>query len=740
MVAVPLSGVVLAAGMASLFFAGRPLTGAATVSGSVASLHLPQLAVPSRVYDSEGKFLGYLSDGQFREPVPLSSIPHVVINAVLDVEDNTFYQTGPIDLRGVIRALKADVTTGHIVEGGSTITQQLVKQDLLNSRRTIGRKLQEAVLSIRLTQQLSKRQILQDYLNTVYFGDGAYGVEAAAHVFFNKEVRALDAAQAALLASMIENPTAYSPFLHPKASLQRRNIALAQMVKNHSLTHSQEIAAQSEPLPKAPQPFQALPLSAFMVSMEQSLLASPALGATVADRERAIFEGGLRITTTLNPTLESDAKAAVAQDLPNTNNRYTAALVAMDPSNGEVRALVSGNPVSPTGYDVATGYGASGRQAGSSFKPFTLMAALESGYSPYDLVDGTAPCTFDLPHTLKAYVAHNAEPGYGVMTVVKATADSVNCAYLRLGIEVGVPKVRAMAKTMGVTTPIPDVPSIIIGAAGVTPLEMADAYSVLDDGGMLHSPRFVEKVVNPSGKVLIGAPGKGHRVVPSNYAAITDQVLQQVVISGTGVAAALPGREVAGKTGTTDHETDAWFDGFTPQLVTSVWMGDPASEAASMSDVNGIVVYGGTYPAEIWHTFMSAALAGQPAESFPQPDLSVLPPPRYVYPSYAPGTIPPSQVNVSALSQNGKSGQSSQNGQSTSSTSKSSSGNPTGTTTTTTTPSSTTTTTAPSSTTTTTSPSSTTTTTTTSGPTTTAPTSTTTTVTSPGAKIVAPGP
>ncbi|MGH9103203.1 MAG: transglycosylase domain-containing protein [Acidimicrobiales bacterium] len=646
-VIVPLSSLLVAAAVAAVVWSGQSLAPVTSVSGAGPSIQLQKLAVPSKVYDSKGNLLGYLSDSQYRAPVPLSKVPPLVVQAVLDVEDNTFFQTGPIDLRGILRALKADVSSGHVVQGGSTITQQLVKKALLTPKRTVSRKLHEAVLAIRLSQQMTKRQILDRYLNTIYFGNGAYGIEAAAKTYFNESVGHLDAAQAALLAAMIENPSYYDPVRHPRAALQRRNIALQEMVRNHDLSQAQATAAEAKPLTKAVHPFTPAPSSAFLAVVLHRLLSDPALGPTAETRFDAVYGGDLRITTTLDPTLQSEAEAAVSHDLPSTGNELTAALVAMDPSNGEVRALVSGNPTSPTGYDVATGLGGTGRQAGSSFKPFTLMAALESGYSPYDLVDGTGPCTFDYPGTQPpVYTASNAEPGYGVMTVLKATADSVNCAYLRLGLQVGLDKVRSMAQRMGVTTPIPrGSPSIVIGSADVTPLEMADAYSVLANGGILHQTRFIEKVVAPGGRVLVSPPGPGKRVVPQNDVRITDKVLQAVVQNGTGTAAALGGREVAGKTGTTDNEVDAWFDGFTPQLVTSVWMGAPKGEI-SMADVHGVKVYGGTYPAQIWHDFMSAALSNQPVETFPAPDESHLPAPVYISPPYAPGTIPSSKVPV----------------------------------------------------------------------------------------------
>lgn len=637
------AGIMLAMGVIGITITGRPLGHAFSVDGTVAPLQLRPLAIPSTVYDSKGNVIGVLSNGDNRAPVPLSAVSKNLINAVVDVEDNTFFQAGPIDIRGILRALRTDLLAGQVLQGGSTITQQLVKNAVLSPKRTISRKIAEAIDAIRLSQQMTKDQILARYLNTIYLGHGVYGVQAAAETYFGLPASRLDAAQSALLAAMIENPYAYDPIAHPAASRFRRNLALDQMVQNHSISAAQAAAAKREPLPKKVN-IQAIPqMSAFLAQVIVNLANDHKLGPTRADRVTALYQGGLRIYTTLDPTLEAYANQAVANQMPYTANRFTAALIAMDPQNGDVRALISGNPTTPLGYDVATGMGGTGRQAGSSFKVFTLLAALESGINPNSLVDGNGPCAVDYPGAQPATIA-NAEPGYGIMTMVKATADSVNCAYVRIGIEVGLAKVRATAHLLGITSHIPRAsPAIVIGSSSVTPLQMATAYSVLANGGTVHPPRFVTQVLTHSGRVLISPKVTGRRVAPANDVALADSVLQQVVRYGTGTAAALPGRPVAGKTGTTDNFADAWFDGFTPQLVTTVWMGAPSGEVP-MTNVGGITVYGGTYPARIWRDFMSAALANSPVEGFPAPSLSGLAKPIYIYPNFMPGTILPQAV------------------------------------------------------------------------------------------------
>ncbi len=642
------AGAVIAVGVLLIVGAATPLGRAFSFQGPPEPVHLRPLSTPSKVYDSKGNLIAVLSDSNYRIPVPLSQIPPVVIHAVLDVEDNTFYSSGPVDLRGILRALRTDLLSGGIVQGGSTITQQLVKNAVLTPKRTLGRKLTEAVLSFRLAKQMSKNQILGRYLNTIYFGDGAYGIQAAAHTYFGESVSRLDAAQAALLASLIENPAGYNPIAHPAAARYRRNVAIEQMVQNNDLTPAQAAIAKAKPLPTTLHPFVPPPMSAFVNQVVQNLSANPALGSTRTQRIGALYGGGLKIYTTLNPTLQADAKAAVAARMPPTGGRFTAALVSMDPKTGAVRALISGNPTTPLGFDVATGLGGTGRQAGSSFKIFTLLSALESGINPASTLDGTGPCRINYPGAVPAIIA-NAEPGYGIMNIYKATADSVNCAYVRLGIYVGLAKVRAMAHRLGVTSYIPkQSPAIVIGSSSVTPLEMATAYSVLANGGILHRAILVDKVVTASNRVLISASTKGQRVVPKNDVAVADRVLQGVIQHGTGTAAALPGRPAAGKTGTTDNFGDAWFDGYTPQLVTSVWVGDPAGQVP-MTNVGGITVFGGTYPAMIWHNFMASALASQPVLQFPAPSFTGFRKPSYILPPYAPGTLPPPTTTTTTI-------------------------------------------------------------------------------------------
>ncbi len=636
----------------------------AQASGVSNPLQLRRLHLPSKVFDRNGKLLAVLSDADNREPVPLSRVPHQVVRAVLDTEDNTFFRHGGIDLKSILRALKADATSGQAVQGGSTITQQLVKNSLLTSQHSLSRKVNEAVLAYRLAHQMSKDQILDRYLNTVYFGNGAYGIEAAAKTYFGLDVDQLDTVQAALLAGLIRGPSTYDPIAHPQAALLRRDQVLDLMVTNHDLAPAAAASLRSSPLPTTvnnPSPQQDTP---FVEEVKLRLLGDPRLGPTPQDRYAALYEGGLRITTSLDPSMQAQAEAAVARQMPDTGGQFTASLVAVDPTNGMVRALVSGNKASQTGYDVATGRGGSGRSPGSSFKAFVLMAALAGGHSLYDTVDGTAPCTFHLPHSPPSPPLHNAEPGGGVLTLLDATALSVNCAFLRLGVDLGLglgnPQVPNMAHLLGIpaSAAIPDVISAAIGGGvEVTPLEMATAYSTLAADGVRHAPddptgpsQFVESVVDRAGHVLVGGSIAGQQVVPAQQVRVANLALQAVVTAGTGTAAAIPGRPVAGKTGTTDNFTNAWFVGFTPQLCTAVWMGSPQGDVP-MTDVGDVGdVFGGTFPARIWQAFMAPALADQPVMSFPAPDYALIPAGQYIQapytnaapaPTTAPGTVGP---------------------------------------------------------------------------------------------------
>jgi penicillin-binding protein 1A len=624
-----LAGVGVACGVLLLVLTSRALTSPVRVRSGHAPVQLDQLSLRSLVYDRNGKVMATLHATENRSPVSLAQVPPDVVNAVLDVEDRRFYQHGGIDVRSLLRAVLTDVNTGAVREGGSTVTQQLVKNSLLTPQRSVNRKLREAILAVRLEDTMSKRQILERYLNTVYLGNGAYGLQAAAETYFGTEVGHLSTVQAALLAGIIRNPQGNDPLRHPEAARQRRDVALDEMVANGHLSQADADRLKLEPLPvKVVRP--AAPDDYFVEEVKQRLLDDPRLGDTATARYNAVFRGGLEITTTFDPDMQQRAQAAVRDQLPNTNGQFTAALVAVEPSSGAVRAMIGGTDFATAKYNLATSRGGSGRQPGSSFKPFVLLAALEEGHSIYDSIDGTSPCTVNV-RGFPPYSPKNVEgEANGPVSLLNATAHSVNCAYVRLGAAVGLDRIVDMAVRLGIPrSKVTPLPSMSLGTEEVSPLDMASAYATIAADGVRHEPRFIDKVVDRNHKVVFEGGDKGRQVVAPQLAREAIVAMRAVVQYGTGTRAALSDHDVAGKTGTSENYENAWFVGFTPQLVASVWMGAPAGNVP-MRDVGGIRVFGGTYPAAIWHQFMAGALDGVPAVSFSAPNLDELPAPQRV--------------------------------------------------------------------------------------------------------------
>jgi penicillin-binding protein 1A len=632
LVVVGTAGTGLALGLALLAPEVRGVLTAGEAGRPKDLVKLGELAQNSIVYGHDNKVLAVLHAEENRSPVPLSAVPAQVVNAILDVEDDGYWHHSGINLRSSLRALVTNVSAGQVRQGGSTITQQLVKNALLTPEKSVDRKVKEAVLAVRLEDKLSKTEILERYLNTVYFGNGAYGVQAAAETYFNTDVGALSAGQAAVLAGIIRNPVGYDPIRHRQAATARRNAAAERMVAMGHLGASEAAAVRAEPLPAQVYTPLPPPNDYFVEEVKQALLDDPRLGETPAERYNALFKGGLRIHTTLDPPTQRKALDARARILPAnlTKGRFTSALVSVEPTTGYVRAMVAGDDFGTTKYNLATGAGGSGRQPGSSYKPFVLLAALEAGYGPNDIIDGTSPCTLT-PPGFAPYTPGNYEGSAGgVMSLTDATAHSVNCAYARLGLAVGLDKVVDMANRLGLKKQKPMAyPSISLGAQEVTPLEMASAYATMANDGVSHAPRFVEKVTDRRGRVVFEGPDAGRRVVSAQVARVAMNVLRAVVERGTGTRARLPGRDMWGKTGTSQNHENAWFVGSTPQLTTAVWMGSPIGNVP-MLNVGGIRVAGGTYPARIWAAYMGEAMKGLPALSFPGPDPRLIPASRFI--------------------------------------------------------------------------------------------------------------
>jgi membrane peptidoglycan carboxypeptidase len=587
-------------------------------------LRVAPLPEASTVYASDGSVLGTLGV-EDRESVAYSQIPAVLVNAVVATEDHTFWDNPGIDVRGITRALVADARSGRIEQGGSTITEQFVKEILLDPKHDAGLKLNEIVLAVRAAHKLTKQQILAGYLNAVYFGEGAYGAKAAAGRFFvavdtpfgpiGKSLDQLTLPDAALLAGLIASPTDYDPFTHPDLARRRRAVVLDEMVARRYITRADADAADATPLPTAGVPTALGPHDAVVAEVQQLLLADPRLGDTPEKRRHALLEGGLQIDTTIDPVAQARALDAIQTVLPD-QPPFTAALVSIDPNTGYVRAAVSGVDFDALQYDLTTH--PPGRQPGSTYKVITLAAALEAGYSPNDTVDGTSPCTAAAPG-VPVWNTENAEPGGGVISLRAATSGSVNCAFAHVIASLGPKAVVDMAHRLGITQPVPDYLPITLGVTPATPLEMATVAATLASGGVHHDPLFIQRVTAQDGTTLIdNTQPQGTRVVAQDVVDCETDLLHGVITGGTGTAAALDGRDAAGKTGTTDAHGDAWFLGYTPQLATVVWMGAPAAPIP-MTDVGGIEVFGGTYPARVWKAFMDAQLGGQPAVDLPDP-------------------------------------------------------------------------------------------------------------------------
>ncbi|HUR76813.1 MAG TPA: penicillin-binding transpeptidase domain-containing protein, partial [Acidimicrobiales bacterium] len=475
----------------------------------------------------------------------------------------------------------------------------------------------------------SKKKILERYLNTVYFGNGAYGVQAAAEVYFGKKASQLDTGDAVLLAGLIRNPVGYDPIKFPDIARARRKVVVDRLVGSGIITETAGKRALARPLPTNVRSLEQTPNDHFVERVKQTLLDDRRLGETTQERYNAVFKGGLRIYTTLDREVASAARDAVDDILPDTQGKFTAALASVEPSTGAVRAIVGGKDFDLQKFNLAT---QSRRQPGSAFKAMVLVAALRAGYGPSTMVNGTSPCTVEFPGHAP-YELENAEgEGGGIVPLSQATAHSLNCAYVRLASApgVGLKNVEQAAHDLGIMSDLKVhfqncdclTPAMSIGGLelGVSPLEMASAYATLAADGVYHKPYFIERVLDRHGKVLFRGSSKGEQAVSQQVARIAVSVLRTVVTSGTGTRAN-PGKwPTFGKTGTTQDYTDAWFVGSTRQLSAAVWMGSPERNVPMRSVGSVGRVFGGTYPARIFSQFMKTAMQGRPALNFPLPD------------------------------------------------------------------------------------------------------------------------
>ena len=590
--------------------------GCAWTTKPLAVQQLP-VAESSRIYAADGTLLATLHAEENRETVAYDRIPAVLRDAVVAIEDERFWQHKGVDPKAVLRAAYANAEGGEIREGGSTITQQYVKNEVVGRERNVRRKIQEAALAVQLEKQYSKERILELYLNTIYFGNGAYGVQAASKEYFARPVGEVTLGQAALLAGLIRAPTTYDPYGSPEAASARRRSVLDKMVELRVVDRAAADAAAAEPLVVQEQRAdERYPAPYFVERVKRFVLDDPRFGETPADRRRLLFEGGLQITTTLDLAKQQQAEAAVAKVLSQPERDPAAAVATVEAKTGFVRAIVGGRDFFGGGpfdkFDLAT---QGSRPAGSSFKPFVLAAALERGIPLSKVYD--APPRLSIPLTRSTWDVDNYEGGGGgQMNLVDATVQSVNTVYAQLILEVGPSEGVAMAARLGVTTPQDPLPAAVLGANDVTALDMASAYSTLANRGLRVPPVYVTKVVAHDGSTLFQHEHSQERVIKQETADAVSGVLQQVVTRGTGENARI-GRPVAGKTGTGQVWKDAWFVGYTPELVTAVWVGFPRAQVSMVPPTTRVRVTGGSWPAQIWQLYMAAATADRPITPFP---------------------------------------------------------------------------------------------------------------------------
>ena len=563
-----------------------------------------KIEIDGRILARDGHtVLAVLRGSEARKIVGPNQISWTMKHAIVDIEDRRFFEHRGIDLRGMVRAAWTDIAQGKVVEGGSTITQQFIKNSYRQKQRTIARKLREAAMAWQLEQRWSKDRILTAYLNTIYFGNGAYGVERAAQTYFGHSADKLSLPEASLLAGIPRDPGLYDPFRNPKAAKARRALVLEKMVEQGDITAADASRARRVPLPrvsqgKRPTSWERIP---FFTEYVKDLLIRH-LGVA------KVYGGGLEVTTSIDLGLQKIAEQTVKQSLPASVGPSTA-LVAIDPRNGEVLAMVGGRNFKRSQFNLAT---QSQRQAGSAFKPFVLTAALSEGLSPSTVIT-SKPLYLSLGD--RFWSVSNSEDSYlGPIDLKTATAYSDNTVFAQLTQIVGPKSVAAAAKTLGIQSHLDPYLSIGLGTNLVNPLEMARAYATLANGGIRidgkilgNEPRAVLGYRNLKNNTVTANAEVPTEATTSNDAAVVTSLLENVVSYGTGHRAALPDRVAAGKTGTTENYGDAWFVGYTPQLAVAVWVGYPNKLVPMKNLYHGQPVMGGTYPALIWKSFMENA-------------------------------------------------------------------------------------------------------------------------------------
>jgi len=614
----------------TVFLAVSSFTGAAVWMNScnLDSLKPVDVGENSFVFAADGSLLGSIPAEQNRQPIGLDQISEWAPKATIAIEDRRFYEHGALDWLGIVRALYADIQAGRVVQGGSTITQQLVRNLYIKKKsQTLGRKATEACLAIKLAREKSKTWILNAYMNQVYYGNHAYGIEAAAQTYFSKPARRLTLTESALLAGLPQAPSVFDPFQRPAQAIARRDEVLRAMLGNENITSSQyaDAVAQRRLHLKAGRLYTHIREPYFFSYVREELQRQ--YGANT------VRSGGLKVYTTIDRRLQRFALVAIKRTLPDLTDP-AAAIVSINPSNGAIRAMTEVSPGNPKNQ---VNFASSARrQPGSTFKTIVLTTAISQGISPSTTYlsapfkwdpTGTGSCDTNPP---TAWCPQTYDHSYvGATSIEQATLRSDNSVYARLSLDVGPDNIADIAYRLGVRTDLRTsdgvyVPSMGLGSRVVTPMDMASVYATLAAGGVYSRPMAIRKVVLPGGKVDTeagwGVPQR-KRAVPDWVAAEVVRILEENMTSGTGVGAYF-GHTSAGKTGTTDNYADAWFSGFVPGLEATIWIGYPKGEIPMLS-VHGISVSGPTFPATIWKLFMERAATYAPfPKAFPSPKTS----------------------------------------------------------------------------------------------------------------------
>nr|WP_197693317.1 MULTISPECIES: penicillin-binding protein 1A [unclassified Leptolyngbya] len=590
-----LSSSVIAGGLVGLAISFRNLP-------DVRSLRGYKPSETTHIYDIKGKMLASIHGEANREVVPLNGISPHLKRAVIAIEDSYFYSHRGVNGGAIARATMANFTTGRTVEGGSTLTMQLVKNLFLSPKRAISRKVAEAVLSLRVEQIFKKDQILEMYLNQIYWGHNNYGAQTAARSYFGKDVSKLNLAESAMMAGLIQSPEDLSPFVDLKAAKARQGDVLNRMRELGWITAEEETAARKQPIKLGK-------ITSFQTSQMPYVTNEVTKELTRRFGRDAVLKGGMRIQTTIDSKMQRAAEDTARRWISTLNNQGVyadqMAIVSVDPRTQFIKAMVGGVDAKKSEYNRAT---QALRQPGSAFKPFVYYAAFASGrYSP-DATILDAPVGY--PDGYEMYYPQNYDRSFGgAMTLRRALEQSRNVPAVKLGQEIGLNKVVEICRSIGIKSPIDPVISLPLGAVDLTPLEMASAYATFANNGWYSDTTLIAQVADSSGNVILDNTPKPRLVLDSWASAALNDTLQGVITRGTATAAQI-GRPAAGKTGTTSSERDIWFVGYVPQLATAVWVGNDNYSQLGQGAT------GGTFVAPIWRDFMSQALQDVPVEKF----------------------------------------------------------------------------------------------------------------------------